>query len=131
MLHDFVSTELHTSKIYHVVKIKDKEIREACCNHHKKGNENQLVKAIKRYDERVAFLTRRKPVKTITRYDYEQGEIDFEWLAQEIEQRSDSAYKLYSFIYHSNELHRTVESLNYFFYFIFNLRLLPCRSYCL
>ncbi|MHA1841624.1 MAG: hypothetical protein ACTSYW_06545, partial [Candidatus Heimdallarchaeota archaeon] len=33
--------------------------------------------------------------------------------AQEIEKRQHSAYKLYNFIYHSEELKRTVEAINY------------------
>ncbi len=52
-------------------------------------------------------------MKTQTRYDFENGEIDFKQLAKEIEKRSHSAYKLYNFIYHSTELKRTVEAMDF------------------
>ncbi|MHA1840382.1 MAG: hypothetical protein ACTSYW_00260, partial [Candidatus Heimdallarchaeota archaeon] len=34
MLHDFVKTEIHPSKIFQEITIEDEEIREACLNHH-------------------------------------------------------------------------------------------------
>lgn len=114
MLHDFVHTEKHPSKIYQEITIADEEIREACLNHHNdKINGNQLVKIIKYYDAFASYITRKKTIKTIARYDFDKGKIDFEELVEEIEKRSDSAYKLYSFIYQSNELKRIVESLSY------------------
>ena len=61
----------------------------------------------------LPIITRKKPLKAKARYDFENGEIDFKKLAKEIEKRSHSAYKLYNFIYHSNELKRTVEAMNY------------------
>jgi len=114
MLHDFVHTKMHPSKIYHQITIEDDEIREACLNHHNKEmKENQLIKIIRRYDSLASWITRRKPLKAITRYDYDNGEIDFKQLTEEIEKRSHSAYKLYSFIYQSDELKRVVEALDY------------------
>ncbi|MHA1353714.1 MAG: hypothetical protein ACTSR1_00880 [Candidatus Heimdallarchaeota archaeon] len=71
MLHDFVKTEIHPSKIFQEITIEDEEIREACLNHHN----GQLVK--------------------------------------EIEERQHSAYKLYNYIYNSQELTRIVESMTY------------------
>ncbi|HUT81234.1 MAG TPA: hypothetical protein VMZ29_08525 [Candidatus Bathyarchaeia archaeon] len=114
LLHDFVHTEKHQSKIYKQVTIADEEIREACLNHHtRNATKNQYVPLIKRYDALAAYITRKKAVKTFTRYDKENGEINFQELANEIENRSDSAYKLYSFIYQSDVLSRIVESLSY------------------
>lgn len=114
MLHDFVRTKLHPSKIYQQITIEDEEIREACLNHHNKEiNGNQFIKAIKRYDSLASYITRKKPLKANTRYDYENGEIDFKELAKEIEKRNHSAYKLYSFIYQSDELKRVVEAMDY------------------
>ena len=72
MLHDFVHTELHPSKIYHQITIEDEEISEACLNHHnKEKNGNQFVKLINRYDSIAACITRKKPYKTYTRYDFD------------------------------------------------------------
>jgi len=114
MLHDFVHTEIHQSKIYQQITIEDEEIREACVNHHNKEmNGNQLVKIIKRYDSLASWITRKKPLKSLARYDFENGEIDFNQLTKEIESKSNSAYKLYNFIYHSNDLKRIVEALDY------------------
>ncbi len=114
MLHDFVHTELHPSKIYQQITIKDEEIREACLNHHNKEmNGNQLIKLINRFDSIASYITRKKPLKAKARYDFDNGEIDFKQLAEEIEKRSQSAYKLYNFIYYSEELKRTVEAMDF------------------
>ena len=114
MLHDFVQTELHPSKIYQQITIEDEELREACLNHHnKKMNGNSLVSIIKRYDSLASWITRKKPFKSLARYDFVNGEIDFKQLVEDIEDRSTSAYKLYSFIYQSDDLKRIVEALDY------------------
>ncbi|MBN1328569.1 MAG: hypothetical protein JXA54_03760 [Candidatus Heimdallarchaeota archaeon] len=114
MLHDFVCTEKHPSKIYYEITIEDEEIREACQNHHNGyAIANQFVPLIKRYDAIASFITRKKALKTISRYDKENGVINFQELAKEIEVRRESAYKLYTFIYHSNALTRIIESMNY------------------
>lgn len=114
MLHDFVHTEKHSSKIYQQVTIEDEEIRDACLNHH--NNEeitDSLVSAVRYYDYLASLICRKKPYKRIGRYDKEKGEIDFQQLAQAIEQNQHSAFKLYNYIYQSKELRRLVESLNY------------------
>ena len=114
MLHDFVHTEKHNSKIYQQVTIKDEEIRDACLNHHSNGEINDsLVSAVQYYDYLASLICRKKPYKRIGRYNKEQGEIDFQQLAHAIEQNQHSAYKLYNYIYQSRELARLVESLNY------------------
>ncbi|NPE09130.1 MAG: hypothetical protein GNW80_12670 [Asgard group archaeon] len=61
----------------------------------------------------ASLICRKKPYKRIGRYDKEKGEIDFQQLAQAIEQNQHSAFKLYNYIYQSKELRRLVESLNY------------------
>jgi len=114
MLHDFVCTEKHPSKIYYEITIEDEEIREACQNHHNGfAIENQFVPLIKRYDAIASFITRKKELNTISRYDKENGEINFQELGREIEARRESAYKLYTFIYSSNALTRIIESMSY------------------
>lgn len=112
MLHDFVKTEKHMSKIYTEIAIEDEEIREACKNHHNRAeSKNNLLHQVKYYDRLAASMTRKRTLKTFTRYDYENGKIYFEKLAKEIEERQQSAYKLYHYIYHSEELNRIVESM--------------------
>ncbi len=114
MLHDFVHTEKHLSKIYQQITIEDEEIREACLNHHKKTwSDNQLLPVIKYYDNYAALIRRKIPMQTISRYDHDNGSIDFKKLVKEIEERQHSAYKLYNYIYQSKELERIVESMVY------------------
>jgi hypothetical protein len=103
LLHDFVK-----------VNIKDEKIRKAClCHHNETENKNELLPLVKYYDQLAAFMSRKKSFKTFTRYDYQKGKIDFEKLAHEIEERQDSVYKLYNYIYNSEELERIVEAMNY------------------
>ncbi|MHA1125681.1 MAG: hypothetical protein ACTSQX_08650 [Candidatus Heimdallarchaeota archaeon] len=113
MLHDFVHTEKHPSKIYQQITIENEEIREACLNHHKKKSNNELQPIIKYYDNYAALIRRKIPMQTISRYDHDNGTIDFQKLVQEIEERQHSAYKLYNYIYQSKELERVVESMGY------------------
>ncbi len=114
MLHDFVQTSKHFSKIYVEVAIHDPEIRVACQRHHEQpAEENSLLSQVKYYDKMAAYISRRKTKKVAQRYDYKNGKIDFEKLAKEIEEKQQSAYKLYHYIYHSKELKRIVESMSY------------------
>lgn len=114
MLHDFFHTEKHPSKIYREIVIEDKEIAEACKNHHSStASNNQYLPLIKKFDAIAAMITRKKYLRKNTRYDKTKGEIDFQALAKEIEERSTSAYKLYNFIYQSNTLTRIVETMSY------------------
>lgn len=114
MLHDFVKTEKHPSKIFREITIIDEEIREACLYHHNgEERKNELLPLVKYYDQLAAYMSRKSRMKTTTRYDYENGKIDFEQLAKEIEERQGSAYKLYNYIYQSKELRRIVESMTY------------------
>ncbi len=95
MLRDFVHTEKHPSEIFKEIIIKDAEIRNACLNHHNgTTTENKLLPLIRYYDGLASYITRKKPFKTLTRYDYQNGKIAFKQLAEEIEKRQDSAYKL-------------------------------------
>ena len=114
LLHDFVHTERHQSKIYQQINIQDEEIREACLNHHNgEKSENELLPIIKYYDGLAAYISRKEECETISRYDHVNGNIDFEKLAKEIEAMQKSAYKLYQYVYHSKELERIVESMFY------------------
>ena len=114
LLHDFVHTEKHQSKIYHQVDIENVEIRNTCLNHHNgKEKENQLIPIVNYYDRLASYITRKKPYKITARYDFHNGEIDFEKITKEIEALQDSAFKLYLYIYNSKELKRIVESMDY------------------
>ncbi len=114
MLHDFVKTEKHPSKIFQEITIEDEEIREACLNHHNRENsKNNLLPIVKYYDHLASYITRRKPYKTLTRYDFNNGKIDFKKLVIDIEEKQNSIYKLYNYIYQSKELGRIVESMTY------------------
>ncbi|NHJ32016.1 MAG: hypothetical protein FK732_04055 [Asgard group archaeon] len=114
MLHDFVHTEKHPSKIYEEIIIEDEEIREACLNHHNgEESNNKLLPILKYYDQFAAFIRRKIPMKTVSRYNYEKGKIDFKNIAKEIEDRQYSAYRLYNYIYSSPDLNRIVESMGY------------------
>ncbi|MHA1221554.1 MAG: hypothetical protein ACTSQB_07460 [Candidatus Heimdallarchaeota archaeon] len=112
MLHDFVHTEKHTSKIYQEINIEDEEIREACHKHHnQEENGNSLTNIVKYFDRVAAYISRQIPFRTEARYDFKNGRIDFEKLVNDIEEQQHSAYKLYNYIYRSKELDRIVESM--------------------
>lgn len=114
MLHDFVHTEKHQSKIFQQVTIDDEMIREACLNHHNREKlTNQYHSIVQYYDGLASYISRQKPHNTTYRYDKLKGVIDFQLLKQDIEERQNSAYKLYHYIYHSEELTRVVESFQF------------------
>jgi len=114
MLHDFVDNELHPSKIYHSITIEDEKIRDACVNHHN-GEEstNKLLLLVKHYDRLASRLFRKKKVNVHQRYNKGNQKIDLQKLVQELEEKQYSAYKLYNYIYNSNDLNRIVESLRF------------------
>jgi hypothetical protein len=114
LLHDFVHTDKHPSKIYHEVIIEDELIRDACKNHHN-GDEsdNILVPLVKYYDALASSITRKKTFQTIYRYNKLEGSIDVEQIKHEIEEKQDNLAKVYVYIYESQELSRIVESMRY------------------
>ncbi len=114
MLHDFVHTERHMSKIFQEVEINDEEIREACQNHHvRKIKGNNLHPIVRYFDQVAAYMNRKTSYLTKGRYDFENGKIDFVKLAKEIEARQESTNKLYDYILKSIELDRVVVSFRY------------------
>ncbi len=114
MLHDFVHTERHPSKIYQELQIEDEEIRTACVNHHNGAEHtNALLPILQYYDRLASSISRKKRFKVPSRYNRENGEIDFKLLKQDLEQVQHSPYRLYNYIYHSKELERIVESMDY------------------
>ena len=114
MLHDFVDNDFHPSKIYHSITIEDKEIRDACVNHHnREESSNTLLPLVKHYDKLASMIFRRKKVMVHQRYSKGKEKIDFHQLVQNLEENQQSAYKLYNYLYQSNDLDRIVESLRY------------------
>lgn len=83
-------------------------------NHHNgKKCTSELLPILNYYDGLASYITRRKPYKINARYDFNNGKIDFERLAQEIEAIQDSAHRLYRYINNSKELQRIVKAMNY------------------
>jgi hypothetical protein len=113
LLHDFVHTEKHPSKIYEQVTIEDEEIREACLHHHNTLSTNRLHPLIQYYDGLASWISRKKPFVVLSKYDSQNGRINFKKLKKEIEQHQYSAFKLYQFVYQSKDLKRIVESMTY------------------
>jgi hypothetical protein len=116
LLHDFVHTEKHDSKIYHEVEITNRFIWEACKKHHENRKEelnNWLIPIIKKYDGLASFLSRRIPRREEKRYDYENGEIDCKTVAEEITEKQHSIYSLYNYIYYNKTFARFYEAIDY------------------
>jgi hypothetical protein len=116
LLHDFVHTEKHQSKIYQEVEIMNSFIREACKKHHTNGDEysnNWLIPIIKKYDGLASFLSRRIPRKEEKRYDYENGEIDCKTIAEEITEKQHIIYSLYNYIYYNKTFARFYETITF------------------
>jgi len=117
LLHDFVHTSRHESKIYQEVNIHNSYIREACKNHHENGEieqNNWLIPIIKKYDHLASLMKRKIPTPaTISRYDYENGEIDCKALAEEITEKQHNIYSLYNCVYYSKNINRFYESMTY------------------
>jgi len=114
MLHDFVHTEKHPSKIFQEVTITNEAIRDACKHHHNSlPTENTYHLLIQYYDGLASYITRKKPCQTTFRYKKSEGEIDFQKLKEEIETNQVNHLKLYNYIFNSNVLKRIVESLHF------------------
>ncbi len=114
MLHDFVHTEKHNSKIFQQIDIVDEEVREACLNHHNgEGSTNMLLPIVQYYDRLASYITRKKPYQTTFRYDKSKGKIDFQQLKKDIEVNQVNHLKLYNYLLLSDNLERIVESFQY------------------
>ena len=115
LLHDFVSTPKHQSKIYFDVEIEDERVRWLCKHHHDRIDDPEL-ELLQKYDRWSAMLGRKIRYKTFSRYSLlAKSKIDFEKLKREIEVRQHSAYSLYSFVYNSKELEVIAEATDYGF----------------
>jgi hypothetical protein len=116
LLHDFVHTSRHESKIYQEVNIHNSFIREACKNHHENGEieqNNWLIPIIKKYDGIAAGIARRIPRREEQRYDYQNGEIDCKAVAEEITEKQQNIYSLYNYIYYNKTIARFYETITF------------------
>ncbi|MFW9854179.1 MAG: hypothetical protein ACFFFG_03935 [Candidatus Thorarchaeota archaeon] len=110
LLHDFVHTSKHKSKIYGEIKVEDlNEIK----NHHEMS-ENPLIQQFQKYDRIAARMTRNIRSPRTNCYTWEaKGTVNFKTLAHKIEQVESNVWRLYGYIYKSKELSLLNESLNY------------------
>jgi hypothetical protein len=115
LLHDFVHTERHRSKIYVEVPLEDDRYLELLRRHHERKTDNPLVKTFQQYDQQAAWMNRRMRAPTMDRYNWQakESQIDFQKLAKEIKHVSKNIWNLYSFIYTNEELSKLNESLEY------------------
>ncbi|MFX0061119.1 MAG: hypothetical protein ACFFC7_02955 [Candidatus Hermodarchaeota archaeon] len=112
LLHDFVHTDKHKSKIYVEPELEE-ETLEHLRKHHDKTNDpfNHLFQ---KYDRLSAIITRKVRSPRTNRYNWSsQGNINFEQLAKEIKAVSNNIWKLYDYIYQSKELGQLNESLHH------------------
>ncbi|MFX0094504.1 MAG: hypothetical protein ACFFBD_22405 [Candidatus Hodarchaeota archaeon] len=110
LLHDFVHTEKHNSKIYVELDLPDLEY----LHQHHSETPDSFIRTFQKYDRLAAGLTRKIRAPRTSRYTWEsQTTIDFDRLAQEISAVHTHIWKLYEYIYQSDELGQVNESLEY------------------
>ncbi|MFX0062967.1 MAG: hypothetical protein ACFFC7_12375 [Candidatus Hermodarchaeota archaeon] len=113
LLHDFVHTKRHKSKIYKEIELKDDRLVEILKLHHEK-TDNPLVRQLQKCDRIASIITRKMKSHRLDRYNWRaKAKVDFEALTQEIAEVSNSVWKLYQYIYNSKKLDLLNESLNY------------------
>jgi hypothetical protein len=109
LLHDFFHTGIHRSKIYRELQLNDQGLVELLRMSHSDSS-HPLVTTIKKYDRIASYFTRKYKAPRIMRYNYRLPEesqvIDFENLVNQITQvvNKKNVFKLYEFIYKSEEL---------------------------
>ncbi|MFX0090149.1 MAG: hypothetical protein ACFFBD_00180 [Candidatus Hodarchaeota archaeon] len=101
LLHDFVNTSKHKSKIYVEPDLTDLED----LRRHHDQTEDKLIRLFQKYDRISAIITRKVRSPRTNRYNWSStGTIDFEKLDKEISEMSNNIWKLYEYIYNSKEL---------------------------
>ena len=133
LLHDFVRTENHTSKIYTELTISDDYIYQLAKNHHNyeiDDREIPLLSTLQYYDRFSSSISRKFRWTATSRYRVSEIEkIDFNALKRELETRQYSLYALYSYIFKSQELKKVNEALSYGFSSLKNHLLLMVNLY--
>lgn len=133
LLHDFVHTENHNSKIYKEVTILDEFVYQLAKNHHNYNIEDRqipLLPNLRYYDQLASSVSRKFRWTVNSRYRVsELDKIDFDTLKKELETRQDSLYALYSYVYKSHTLNKINEALIYGFSSLKNHLLLMINLY--
>jgi len=133
LLHDFVHTEKHNSKIYTEVTISDDYVYQLAKNHHNYhigDRQIPLLPSLQYYDQFSSSTSRKFRWTTTSRYRVsELDKIDFDALAKEFETRQYSLYALYSYVYNSHTLNKINEALSYGFSSLKNHLLLMVNLY--
>jgi len=133
LLHDFVNTERHPSKIYTEVNILNEEVYKLVKNHHNYDTDEKelpLLSIIQYYDRLSSSISRKFRWSVSSRYRATELEkIDFEGLKKEIELQQHSLYALYTYIRKSEVLGRINEALTYGFSSLKNHLLLMVNLY--
>jgi len=104
LLHDLVDTDMHPSKLGRAVTIPDPYVRWLCAQHHaaKAHPDNPDLQFLQEADVRTSRYARLLPLFTCRR---KLAPVNTQQLAQQLEEAAQhSVYKLYSVIYHSQEL---------------------------
>lgn len=110
LLHDFVNTPKHNSKIHIEPNIDGIAYLR---NHHDKTDDT-FIQLFQKYDHLAAIITRKIKSPRTNRYNWSSnGNINFEKLAEEIKEVASNIWKLYKYIYQSKELGQLNESLQY------------------
>ena len=113
LLHDLYHTRIHQSKMYVEPRLDDKDFMELLRKHHD-HTDNILINTFKKYDRLAALITRRHRSPSTSRYTWRSSKkVDFIALAQQIAEVATNVWKLYDFIYKSQDLNQLNESLEF------------------
>ena len=133
LLHDFVHTEKHNSKIYAEVTISDGLVYQLAKNHHNYHIDDKqipLLPTLQYYDRLSSSISRKFRWTTPSRYRVSELEsIAFDVIAKELETCQYSLYALYSYVYKSQALKKINEALVYGFSSLKNHLLLMINLY--
>ena len=133
VLHDFVHTERHHSKIYTEVNITDKYVYQLVKNHHNyevDERELPMLSTLQYYDRLSSGISRKFRWTALSRYRISEiQKIDFHALKRNIEKRQYSLYALYTYIRKSQDLQKVNEALSYGFSSLKNHLLLMVNLY--
>ncbi|MFX0065324.1 MAG: hypothetical protein ACFFC7_24400 [Candidatus Hermodarchaeota archaeon] len=113
LLHDFVHTSKHKSKIYREIELENSRLVELLKLHHEETDDPK-IQQLQKYDRIASIITRKVRSPRLDRYNWQaKAKVDFEALGQEITKASTNVWKLYQYIYNSKQLDRLNESLNH------------------
>ncbi|MFX1521846.1 MAG: hypothetical protein ACFFCD_18225 [Promethearchaeota archaeon] len=133
LLHDFVHTERHPSKIYIEVNLVEEDVHNLVKNHHNYDmdiRELPLLSLLQYYDRLSASISRKFRWTTFSRYRAAENEtVDFNVIKRETELRQYSPYALYTFVKQCQDLDKVNEALTFGFSSLKNHLLLLVNLY--